>query len=87
MSDLLARADPPDPVELLESAGWRCSEHTVPELCSTYGRSLSLTDSVTEAAPPRRPVRPDRGRRVPARPPVARRLRHRLAAVSGRHQR
>jgi hypothetical protein len=45
MSELLARADPPDPVELLESAGWRCSEHTVRELCSTYGRSLSLAAS------------------------------------------
>jgi methyltransferase (TIGR00027 family) len=47
MSELLARADPPDPVELVESAGWRCSEHSVPGLCSTYGRSLSLTGSVT----------------------------------------
>ena len=45
MSELLARADPPDPVELLESAGWRCIEHTVPELCSMYGRSLSLAES------------------------------------------
>jgi O-methyltransferase involved in polyketide biosynthesis len=43
ISELLARADPPNPVELLEFAGWRCSEHTVQELCSTYGRSLSLT--------------------------------------------
>jgi methyltransferase (TIGR00027 family) len=62
MSELLARADPPDPVRLFESAGWRCSEHTVPGLCSTYGRTLSLTDSasktsaaktsVPQAAPP-----------------------------------
>jgi methyltransferase (TIGR00027 family) len=50
MSELLARADPPDPVELLESAGWRCSEHTVAELCSLYGRSLSLTGTVTGTA-------------------------------------
>ncbi|MFE4833891.1 SAM-dependent methyltransferase [Arthrobacter sp. NPDC056691] len=42
MSELLARADPPDPVELLEAAGWRCSGHSVEELCSTYGRVLSL---------------------------------------------
>ncbi len=48
MSELLARADPPDPVELLESDCWRCSEHSVPELCSLYGRNLSLTES-TEA--------------------------------------
>ena len=45
MSELLARADPPDPVELLEPAGWRCSTHTVEELCSTYGRVLSLAAS------------------------------------------
>ncbi|MEV7132539.1 SAM-dependent methyltransferase [Arthrobacter sp. NPDC093128] len=48
MSELLARAVPPDPVALLEPAGWRCSEHTVPQLCSMYGRNLSLTES-TEA--------------------------------------
>ncbi|MBT2547793.1 SAM-dependent methyltransferase [Arthrobacter sp. ISL-65] len=42
MSELLARADPPDPVELLEPAGWRCSSHAVEELCATYGRVLSL---------------------------------------------
>lgn len=55
MSELLARADPPDPAELLESAGWHCSEHTVPELCSMYGRNLSLAESTetdsTEADP------------------------------------
>jgi methyltransferase (TIGR00027 family) len=43
MSELLARADPPDPAELLEAAGWRCTGHTVEELCSMYGRFLSLT--------------------------------------------
>jgi methyltransferase (TIGR00027 family) len=42
MSQLLARADPPDPAEVLASAGWRCSGHTVQELCATYGRTLSL---------------------------------------------
>ncbi|WP_395401942.1 SAM-dependent methyltransferase [Arthrobacter sp. UC242_113] len=47
MSELLARADPPDPVELLEPAGWRCSTHTVEELCSMYGRVLSLDASGT----------------------------------------
>jgi methyltransferase (TIGR00027 family) len=49
MSELLARADPPDPVELLEPAGWRCSGHTVEELCLTYGRVLSL-DASDDAA-------------------------------------
>jgi len=42
MSELLARADPPDPAELLTTAGWRCTQHTVQELCETYGRTLSL---------------------------------------------
>jgi methyltransferase (TIGR00027 family) len=45
MSELLARADPPDPVELLEAAGWRCSGYTVEDLCSKYGRVLSLDPS------------------------------------------
>lgn len=42
MSELLARTDPPDPAELLTAAGWRCTPHTVVELCATYGRVLSL---------------------------------------------
>jgi methyltransferase (TIGR00027 family) len=42
MSELLARADPPDPAELLTAAGWRCTGHTVEELCATYNRRLSL---------------------------------------------
>jgi methyltransferase (TIGR00027 family) len=42
MSELLARADPPDPAELLTVAGWRCTAHTVQELCEKYGRTLSL---------------------------------------------
>jgi len=53
MSELLARADPPDPVELLEAAGWRCSTHTVQDLCTLYGRVLSLdTSSGAEAGEP-----------------------------------
>ncbi|MFE4541505.1 SAM-dependent methyltransferase [Arthrobacter sp. NPDC056727] len=48
MSELLARSDPPDPAALLEAAGWRCSGHTVEDLCSLYGRVLSL-DTSTEA--------------------------------------
>lgn len=51
MSELLARADPPDPVELLEAAGWRCSGHTVQDLCSRYGRVLSLDASVGAGTP------------------------------------
>ena len=50
MSELLARADPQDPIELLEAAGWRCTGHTVEELCSTYGRVLSL--AAPDAAAP-----------------------------------
>jgi methyltransferase (TIGR00027 family) len=50
MSELLARADPPDPAELLEAAGWQCSSHTVEELCSMYGRVLSLDPAVGGAA-------------------------------------
>ncbi|HKS01409.1 MAG TPA: SAM-dependent methyltransferase [Arthrobacter sp.] len=46
MSELLARADPPDPVEFLGAAGWRCSSHSVEELCSKYGRVLSLDPEV-----------------------------------------
>ena len=51
MSELLARADPPDPVEFLGAAGWRCSSHSVEELCSQYGRVLSLDPEVGLAAP------------------------------------
>lgn len=49
MSQLLARADPPDPVELLEAAGWRCTGHSVADLCSRYGRVLSLDPAVGSA--------------------------------------
>ncbi|WP_175417146.1 hypothetical protein [Arthrobacter sp. 24S4-2] len=75
MSELLARADPHDPVELLESAGWRGSEHSVPGLCSTYGRSLSLTDS-TKSTPSGADRPAQRFRPVPGR------LRRGAAAVS-----
>ena len=40
--ELLARADPPDPLELLTAAGWQCTGHAVQELCLTYNRVLSL---------------------------------------------
>ena len=42
MEELLARADPPDPVRLLESAGWHCTEHTVGDLSARYSRAISL---------------------------------------------
>lgn len=51
MSELLARADPPDPVELLEAAGWRCTGHSVEDLCSLYGRVLSLDPAAAAGAP------------------------------------
>jgi methyltransferase (TIGR00027 family) len=56
MSDLLARADPPDPVAVLEAAGWHCRRHTVADLCATYGRTISLTGS---AEAPRTPGNAD----------------------------
>jgi methyltransferase (TIGR00027 family) len=65
MSELLARADPPDPVELLEPAGWRCSSHTVEELCSTYGRVLSLegpAETGTEVPAPEQQPNQDQSR-------------------------
>lgn len=43
ISELLARTNPPDPVQLLESAGWKCRQHSVGELCARYGRAISLT--------------------------------------------
>ncbi|WP_306912643.1 hypothetical protein [Arthrobacter sp. B3I9] len=42
MEELLARADPPDPARLLESAGWNCAEHSVAGLSARYGRAISL---------------------------------------------
>lgn len=50
MSELLARADPPDPVSVLEAAGWRCAQHSVQDLCTAYGRVISLAES-TSARP------------------------------------
>jgi methyltransferase (TIGR00027 family) len=52
MSELLARADPPDPARVLELAGWRCTEHPVEELCSRYDRRISLApDAETPVTP------------------------------------
>lgn len=59
MSELLARADPPDPVGLLTESGWHCREHTVQELCSAYNRMLSLADG--HAAGPEPAPSPSRG--------------------------
>ncbi|MFF2031161.1 SAM-dependent methyltransferase [Arthrobacter sp. NPDC058192] len=53
MSELLARADPPDPSRVLGQAGWRCTEHPVEELCSRYDRRISLApDAELPAARP-----------------------------------
>jgi methyltransferase (TIGR00027 family) len=60
MSQLLARADAPDPEDLLTTAGWRCSGHTVQELCATYGRTLSL--SPVDGAEPEQEPAPDHSR-------------------------
>jgi hypothetical protein len=45
MDELLARSNPPDPVQLLESAGWTCSQYTLGELSARYGRAIALTAS------------------------------------------
>lgn len=50
LSDLLARADPPDPVRAFVSAGWSLEQTTVLDLCRRYGRVLSL-DPAAEIAP------------------------------------
>ncbi|WP_320537630.1 SAM-dependent methyltransferase [Pseudarthrobacter sp. IC2-21] len=60
MTELLARADPPDPLELLTAAGWRCTGHTVQELCATYNRTLSLAVP-TQSPPPQAPSGQSRG--------------------------
>jgi methyltransferase (TIGR00027 family) len=53
MSELLARADPPDPARFLGLAGWRCTEHPVEELCSHYDRRISLApDAETPVVEP-----------------------------------
>ncbi|WP_426766030.1 SAM-dependent methyltransferase [Pseudarthrobacter sp. 1G09] len=63
MSELLARADPPDPVSVLEAAGWRCAQHSVQDLCTAYGRVISLADA---PAPPRSGNAPDAGAEPPS---------------------
>jgi methyltransferase (TIGR00027 family) len=40
MADLLARANPPDPVAVLQAAGWAAEAHTPRELANRYGRDL-----------------------------------------------
>jgi methyltransferase (TIGR00027 family) len=40
MADLLARADPPDPVAVLGEAGWQAEAHTPRQLARRYGRDL-----------------------------------------------
>lgn len=44
MTELLARADPPDPAEVLGAAGWQAQAHSVTAVCARYGRRLALTD-------------------------------------------
>jgi O-methyltransferase involved in polyketide biosynthesis len=55
MSEVLARADPPDPAELLTSAGWLCDAHSVQELCAAYNRTLSL-DAQVQPTPSQEPA-------------------------------
>ncbi|RNE57194.1 SAM-dependent methyltransferase [Cryobacterium tepidiphilum] len=40
VSDLLARANPPDPVAMLREAGWVAEAHSPRELAARYGRHL-----------------------------------------------
>lgn len=40
MADLLARANPPDPVAILQAAGWQATSQTPDELAASYGREL-----------------------------------------------
>jgi methyltransferase (TIGR00027 family) len=61
MSQLLARADPPDPEDLLTTAGWRSSGHTVQDLYTRYGRTLSLSP-VDHVEPEPQPAGPDHSR-------------------------
>jgi methyltransferase (TIGR00027 family) len=64
MSKLLARADPPDPAELLATAGWRHTGHTVQGLSEKYGRTLSLSpvDPADRVQPEQQPEgAPSRG--------------------------
>jgi methyltransferase (TIGR00027 family) len=52
MAEVLARADPPDPLALLTAADWQCTAHSVQELCTTYNRTLSLAAPVRSTPPP-----------------------------------
>ena len=62
MSDLLARADPPDPAAVLEEHGWRTSAHSVQDLCAHHGRVLSLAgESTSNGEPEPAPGDPSRG--------------------------
>lgn len=45
MSELLARANPPDPVELLEGYGWTTELHSVDQVSAQYGRALEAPGS------------------------------------------
>jgi methyltransferase (TIGR00027 family) len=51
---VLARANPPDPAEILRDHEWVVVEHTVEELAERYGRSLELSSvpGVTEGDDP-----------------------------------
>jgi hypothetical protein len=45
MSELLARANPPDPVELLHGYGWTADLHSVDRVAAQYGRTLQVPGS------------------------------------------
>lgn len=60
MSDLIARANPPDPAALLTARGWLVREHSVAQLCDRYGRRISLTGE--EQPGPAATGRPDHSR-------------------------
>jgi methyltransferase (TIGR00027 family) len=49
MADLVARADPPDPVTVLRDAGWQVTEHSVADLERRFGRSLRQDGSSSES--------------------------------------
>jgi methyltransferase (TIGR00027 family) len=49
MSDLLARADPPDPVEVLGDAGWASEGTSVAQLEKRFGRRLRPDGSAVPA--------------------------------------
>lgn len=45
MSELLARANPPDPAELLQGYGWTAELHSVDQVAAQYGRTLQVPGS------------------------------------------